>query len=126
MVSDLFFYQLGLIALVWLCLMLQWAWPSDSAAVCPTTPELASPVPKRHREPTPFAGLTTKPPCDACAHSTDPRPQPPNRARGSFAPVSTFADLTCYPALRAAIMRGRSRMILRCTIDHSLVLKDFR
>jgi IS1 family transposase len=78
MVSDLFFYQLGLIALVWLCLMLQWAWPSDSAAVCPTTPELASPVPKRHREPTPFAGLTTKPPCDACAHSTDPRPQPPS------------------------------------------------
>jgi hypothetical protein len=78
MVSDLFFYQLGLIALVWLCLMLQWAWPSDSAAVCPTTPELPSPVPKRHREPTPFAGLTTKPHCDACEHSTEPRPQPPS------------------------------------------------
>jgi hypothetical protein len=78
MVSDLFFYQLGLIALVWLCLMLQWALPSDSAAVCPTTPELPSPVPKRHREPTPFAGLTTKPHCDACEHSTDPRPQPPS------------------------------------------------
>src|SRR5881409_2719922 len=76
MVSDLFLYQLGLIVLVWLCLMLQWVWPSDSAAVCPTTPELPSPVPKRHREPTPFAGLTTKPPCDACEHSTDPRPQP--------------------------------------------------
>jgi IS1 family transposase len=78
MVSDLFFYQLGLIALVWLCLMLQWAWPSDSAAVCPTPPELPSPVPKRHRAPTPFAGLTTKPHCDACAHRTDPRPQPPS------------------------------------------------
>ena len=78
MVSDLFFYQLGLIVLVWLCLMLQWVWPSDSAAVCPTTPELPSPVPKRHREPTPFAGLTTKPHCDACAHSTDPRSQPPS------------------------------------------------
>ena len=76
MVSALFFYQLGLIVLVWLCLMLQWVWPSDSAAVCPTTPELPSPVPKRHREPTPFAGLTTKPPCDACEHSPDPRPQP--------------------------------------------------
>src|SRR6266571_7302121 len=76
MVSDLFFYQLGLIVLVWLCLMLQWVWPSDSAAVCPTTPELPSPVLKRHREPTPFAGLTTKPHCDACEHSTDPRPQP--------------------------------------------------
>jgi hypothetical protein len=78
MVSDLFFYHLGLIDLVWLCLMLQWAWPSDSAAVCPTTPELPSPVPKRHREPTPFAGLTTKLPCDACEHSPNPRPQPPS------------------------------------------------
>ncbi len=74
---HLFFYQLGLIALVWLCLMLQWAWPSDPAA-CPTPPELPSPIPKRHREPTPFAGLTTKPHCDACEHSTDPRPQPPS------------------------------------------------
>ena len=34
--SLISFYQLGLIALVWLCLMLQWAWPSDLAAVCPT------------------------------------------------------------------------------------------
>ena len=37
MVSHLFFYQLTLIALVWLCIMLQWVWPSDSAAACPTT-----------------------------------------------------------------------------------------
>jgi hypothetical protein len=37
MVSHLFFYQLTLIALVWLCVILQWAWPSDSAAACPTT-----------------------------------------------------------------------------------------
>ncbi len=36
MVSHLFFYQLVLIALVWLCVMLQWAWPSDPAALCPT------------------------------------------------------------------------------------------
>jgi IS1 family transposase len=78
MVSDLFFYQLGLIALVWLCLLLQWVWPSDSAAVCPTTPEFPSPVPKRTRAPKPFAGLTTKPHCDACEHSTNPRPQPPS------------------------------------------------
>jgi hypothetical protein len=38
MVSHLFFYQLVLIALVWLCLMLHWMWPS-AAATCPTTPE---------------------------------------------------------------------------------------
>ena len=36
MVSHLFFYQLTLIVLVWLCVMLQWVWPSDSAAGCPT------------------------------------------------------------------------------------------
>ena len=34
MVSHL--YQFTLIALVWLCVMLQWAWPS-AAAACPTT-----------------------------------------------------------------------------------------
>src|SRR5215467_14568922 len=32
MVSDLFFSQLVLVALVWLCLLLQWAWPSDAAS----------------------------------------------------------------------------------------------
>ena len=36
MVSSLFFYQLTLIVLVWLCVMLQWVWPSNSAAGCPT------------------------------------------------------------------------------------------
>jgi hypothetical protein len=29
MVPALLFYQLVLVALVWLFLMLQWAWPSD-------------------------------------------------------------------------------------------------
>src|SRR6266446_8878426 len=70
MISHLFFSHLVLVALVWLCLMLQWAWPSDPAAVCPTAPEPTPPVPKRTREITPFAGLTTKPPCDACAHAS--------------------------------------------------------
>ena len=60
MVSHLFFYQLVLIALVWLCVMLQWAWPSDPAAACPTTLEPQSPRPKRHREPTPFAGIFSR------------------------------------------------------------------
>ena len=78
MISHLFFYQLVLIALVWLCLMLQWAWPSDPTAVCPTVPEPPPPRPKRKREPTPFAGLTTKPHCDACEHTTDSRPQAPS------------------------------------------------
>jgi hypothetical protein len=48
MVSHLFFYQLTLIALVWLCVMLQWVWPSDSAA-CPTP--LAPPTPTAQAPP---------------------------------------------------------------------------
>ena len=43
MVSHLFFYQLVLIALVWLCLMLQWAWPSDPAAAGAHTPTAQAP-----------------------------------------------------------------------------------
>jgi len=78
MVSPLFFYQLGLVALVWLCLMLQWAWPSDPAAVCPTVPEPTPPVPKRRREITPCAGLTKKPHCDACEHASDPHSEAPS------------------------------------------------
>ena len=78
MVSHLFFYQLTLIALVWLCVMLQWVWPSDPTAVCPTTPEPPLPPPKRHRAPKPFEGFITKPPCDACEHSSEPPPQTPS------------------------------------------------
>jgi hypothetical protein len=77
MVSHLFFYQLTLIALLWLCVMLHWAWLSDFAAACPSTPDSTPPRPKCHRESPPFAGLTTKPHCDACEHGSPPRPQPP-------------------------------------------------
>src|SRR5215470_16407190 len=88
MVSHLFFSQLVLIALVWLCVMLQWAWPGDPVT-CPPPPEPPPPPPqpppeppppsrpKRPREPPPFAGLTTKPHCDACAQATAPRPHAP-------------------------------------------------
>jgi hypothetical protein len=93
MVSHLFFYQLVLIALVWLCLMLHWTWPSDPAT-CPLTPEPTPPVPKRHRERKPFAGLTTKPHCDACAHANDLRPEAP-----------------CPPPPRLVATRGRRRQV---------------
>src|SRR5262249_26465108 len=86
MVSQLFFYQLVLIALVWLCVMLQWAWPSDPAAACPTTLEPLPPLPKRHRAPTPFAGLTTKPHCDACEQAPEHVPQPPGCPPPRIAP----------------------------------------
>jgi IS1 family transposase len=89
MVSDLFFYQLVLIGVVWLCLMLHWVWPSRWATVPPTSSQ------RRHRrEPTPFAGLTTKPPCDACVHALIPRPQAPS-----------------LPPPRLVMTRGRRRQI---------------
>jgi len=94
MVPDLFFYQLMLIALVWLCLMLQWAWPSAPAAVCPTAPAPTPPRPKRPREPLPFAGLTTKPHCDACEHASAPHPQAPSA-----------------PPPRIVLTRGRRRQV---------------
>src|SRR2546425_10345712 len=93
MVSPLFFYQLTLIALVWLCVMLQWAWPSDSAA-CPTPLAPPPPRPKRHRAPKLFAGLTTNPPCGACEHAPDPPPQAPSA-----------------PPPRIALTRGRRRHV---------------
>src|SRR5215831_7526342 len=103
MVSHLFFYQLVLIALVWLCLMLQWTWPSDPAP-CPPTPEPTPPVPKRQRERTPFAGLTTKPHCDPCAQASDLRPAascpPPPRlvaTRGRRRQVDTSAHFCPHP-----------------------------
>ena len=93
MVSPLFFYQLVLIALVWLYLMLHWMWPSD-AATGPTTPAPTPPVPKRHRERKPFACLTTKPHCDACAYASDLRSEAP-----------------CSPPPRIVPTRGRRRHV---------------
>ena len=58
MVSNLFFYQLALIALLWLWLLLHYAWPSDRAALRPTPPELTPPRRKRHR------GMLKKVPVD--------------------------------------------------------------
>src|ERR1700704_1142541 len=104
MVSHLFFYQLVLIALVWLFFMLQWVWPSDPAAVCPTAPEPTPPPPKCHREPIPFAGLTTKPHCASCEHALEHAPQPPGcppprmvPTRGRPRQVDTSQHFCPYP-----------------------------
>jgi hypothetical protein len=84
MVPTLFFYQLVLVALVWLCVMLQWAWPSGCAPA-PLTPSQPTPLrPKRRREPKPFAGVTHKPPCDACAQASASRSHAPLARRAKI------------------------------------------
>src|SRR6266851_2489827 len=82
MVSNLVFYQLELIALVWLFLMLSWWWPSEPAAARPIPPTPVTPPRKRSTAPKPFTGLARKPHCDACEHATPaptvpPPPAPP-------------------------------------------------
>ena len=57
MVSHLFFYQLALLAFVWLFFLLLYAWPSEHARY----PHPAAPIAPRHQRstaPNPFAGLT--------------------------------------------------------------------
>src|SRR5262245_19707735 len=94
MVSPLFFYQLTLIALVWLYVMLQWAWLSDATAASPTPPSPTPPRHKRRCEAKPFAGHTTKPHCDACEHTSDQRSEAP-----------------CTPPPRIVPTRGRRRQV---------------
>ena len=105
MVSELFFYQLALIALLWLCCMLHGVWPSDRPTVPSPLPQPTPLRPKRRREPKPFAGLTTKPHCDACEHRSDSHPQtsssPPPRmvpTRGRRRQVDTSTHFCPNPA----------------------------
>jgi IS1 family transposase/transposase-like protein len=89
-VPTLFFYELGLVALVWAFLMLYWLWLNDSAAcrqpIAPSKP----PRHKRSNPPKLFAGLTQKPSCALCEHEAayphapppaSPAPMPPTSRR---------------------------------------------
>ena len=76
------YYQLAILGLLWLWVMLHYAWPSRAAT---SQPRPADPVPltskrTRSNEPKPFEGLPHKPPCAACAHdATHPTVPPPRR-----------------------------------------------
>jgi hypothetical protein len=79
MVSHLFFYQLALIALVWLFLVLHYAWPHEHAK----RPQSAEREPLklkrlRSKEPKPFVGLIQRPHCALCKReATQPQLPPP-------------------------------------------------
>ena len=65
MVSHLVFYQLMLLALVWVLLRLSWLWPSESMTARPTTSKPLTPPRKRSTEAKPCPSLTRQPHCDA-------------------------------------------------------------
>src|SRR4029450_10250337 len=78
MVSHLFFYQLMVLGLLWLCVMLHYAWPNacTGGALKPSKP--LPPPCKRSSDPKPFPGLTRKPCCAACEQAApEPAATPP-------------------------------------------------
>jgi hypothetical protein len=78
MVSDGLCYELLLLGLLWLYIMLMWAWPL--ARVLPGLPPPTPSPTSRQRsgDPKPFPGLTPKPQCSACEQATqDPASLPP-------------------------------------------------
>src|SRR5947209_3070337 len=82
MIPHHVYYQLAVIGFLWLCIMLHYAWPSRSAVSLqlPTEPVPTKFKRKRTSEPTPFEGLTQRPPCAACEHDAHhPKPSAPRR-----------------------------------------------
>jgi hypothetical protein len=77
MVSDLISYELVLFGLLWLCIMLQYVWPSDGPAGDQRTSKPAKPPRPRSRDPKPFPGLIRQPHCDGCEQATAVLPLPP-------------------------------------------------
>jgi hypothetical protein len=69
MVSPLVYYQLALLAIIWLFVMLHLT-GSKPARTTPPVP--AQPKRKRSTEPTAFEGLTHKPHCALCERETAP------------------------------------------------------
>jgi IS1 family transposase len=87
MVSDLSFYALLLLGLLWLCVMLSYAGPSERSAGDQRTSKPIPPPHKRSSDPKPFPGLTRKPPCAACEQAHEHGPQPPGCPPPRMAPT---------------------------------------
>jgi hypothetical protein len=80
MIPHLFYYQLAVLGLLWLCVMLHSAWPSRCATAQGTPAKPILPRRQRSQEPKPCAGLTHKPHGALCEpETTHPQPRPPVR-----------------------------------------------
>jgi hypothetical protein len=76
--DDLLFYEVLLLALLWLYVAGYWRRPRGRPKMGRATPTPATPPRKRSRDPQPFPGFTHKPLCTACEHDQEPVPQPPS------------------------------------------------
>src|SRR5215470_9969365 len=86
MVSHLFFYQLMVLGLLWLCVMLHYAWPNECTGGVQQPSKPLPPPCKRSSAPKPFPGLTRKPCCAACEQAAQ-EPAAPPPPRGHLAAV---------------------------------------
>jgi hypothetical protein len=82
MVSEVFLYELLRAGLLWLYVMLAWAWPFARVLPALRSPPPTPPRRQRSGDPKPFPGLLHKPPCAACEQATQdpvssPLPAPP-------------------------------------------------
>src|SRR5215468_4920268 len=77
MVSPLFFYQLGFLALLWLCIMLHSRWPSDRAAHRQSPSQPASPPHKRSAGLHPLPVSPTSPSATPVPRPLSPGPPHP-------------------------------------------------
>src|SRR6516165_2769413 len=80
MVSHLFFYQLTFLGLLWLCVMLHYAWPNECTGGEQRPSKPLSPSRKRSHAPQPFPGLTHKPHCTTCEQAAQRPAAPPSSA----------------------------------------------
>jgi transposase-like protein/IS1 family transposase len=90
MIPHLFYYQLVIWGLLWLCVMLHLTWPSRCTTAQGTPAQPIMPRRQRSKDPKPFAGLTHKPHCALCeqeavppqaAPPVPPEPMPPTHRR---------------------------------------------
>src|SRR6266851_1985906 len=80
MIPHLFYYQLAILVLLWLCVMVPYLWSHQCGGAPKRPVDPIMPKPKRSTEPKPFAGLTRKPHCALCEQETvDSAPAPPVR-----------------------------------------------
>ena len=80
MIPPLFFYQLAILGLLWLCVMLHRAWPSRGPVSSQRSVEPETSVKSRRKRssaPKPFVGLTQKPLCALCEHEASHPTLPP-------------------------------------------------
>jgi hypothetical protein len=70
MISHLFYYQLALLAIIWLFVMLYFTGPKRSATTLTTPGTHIKSKRTRSNEPKAFEGLTHKPHCALCERDT--------------------------------------------------------